>query len=137
MSRLAKIRRIPRWLALQTRRLGRETAGFAAVEFAMIVPVMLIMMLGCVETSDALTVSSRMINISGSVADMVARCTNVDSANLNDIMRISDSLLGRYSPQSLYVEIVDVQADANGNVTVSWSYDRNHNQPLAAGAPYP
>jgi len=137
MTSFAKLRRIPRRLALQARFLARDAKGFAAVEFAMIVPVMIIMMLGCVETSDALTVSSRMINISGSVADMVARCSNVTTGDLSDIMRISDSLLGKYPYQAMYIEIVAVQADAAGHVTVSWSYDHNHGSPLAPGATYP
>ena len=137
MSRLAKIKRMPHWLALQTLRLKRDAKGVAAVEFALMVPVMIIMMLGCVETSDALTVSGRMINISGSVADMVSRCTNITAGDLNDVMRISDSLIGHYSRQGLYIQVVAVQADANGVLTVAWSYDRNHHQPLAPGAPYP
>jgi len=133
MSTLAKYYRR---LTLQSLRLARDVRGFAAVEFAMIVPIMVIMLMGCVETSDALTVSSRMINISGSVADMVARCTTIEKSDLNDIMAISDSLLGRYTPQALYIEIIAIQADANGNTTVSWSFDHNQAQPIAAGTPY-
>ena len=137
MSGLAKIQRLPRGLALQARRMLRDIRGVAAVEFAMVVPIMVVMMLGCVETSDALTVSSRMINISGAVADMVGRCSDVSTSDLKDIMRISDALMGRYTSQPLNIQIVALQADAQGAVTVSWSYDRHGNQPFAAGAPFP
>ena len=136
MTGLAKMKRMPRRATLLARRLARDISGFAAVEFAMIVPVMIIMLLGCVEVSDASTVALRMINISGSVSDMVARCTNINSSDLNDIMRIADELLGKYTRSNLYIEVVAVQADANKNLTVAWSYDRNRGQPLAAGSAY-
>lgn len=128
--------RLGQTLADQAKRLRHDAGGFAAVEFAMIVPVLLIMLIGAVETSDALTVSGRMINISGSVADMAARCTAITSGDLNDIMAISNSLIDRYPSQNLYIEVVDVQADASNNLTVAWSYDRDHKQPLAAGTTY-
>jgi len=136
MSVLANLRRLPRWVGLQAQRFKRDAAGIAAVEFAMMAPVMIIMMVGCVETSDALTVSGRMVNISGAVADMVARCQNIETQDLNDIMTISDALLGRYPRWPLYIKIVDVQSDALGNMTVAWSYDKSGGHPLAAGAPY-
>jgi len=131
-----KLPPLGRRLADKVRRLRQDVQGFAAVEFAMIVPVLIVMLMGAVETSDALTVSGRMINISGSVADMAARCTTLTTGDLRDMMSISGSLLGHYSPQDLYVEVVDVQADANDNLTVAWSYDSGHSSPLAAGSSY-
>jgi Flp pilus assembly protein TadG len=136
MVGLFRLPLLGRWLADKVRRLGQNVQGFAAVEFAMIVPVLIVMLMGAVETSDALTVSGRMINISGSIADMTARCTTLTNGDLNDMMSISASLLGHYSPQSLYIRVVDVQADANDNLTVAWSYDSNHASPVAAGSSF-
>jgi len=136
MIGLARMRRLPRKAAVLAKRLARDIRGIAALEFAMIVPVLIIMLLGCTEVGDASTVSLRMINISGAVSDMVARCTNINSSDLKDIMRISDELLGRYSVEGLYIEVVAIKADAAGALTVAWSYDRNGTQPLATGAPF-
>ena len=122
---------------LLAKRLAGDIGGFAAVEFAMIAPVMIVMLLGVVEVSDASTVSVRVIDISGAVADMVARCTNgISTKDLNDVFRISDALMGRYSRMPLYIEVIEVKSDVNGVLTVGWSYDKNHASPLAAGSPY-
>jgi len=141
MTSWAKIKRLPRQAQLQARRMLRDITGVAAVEFAMVVPIMVVMMLGCVETSDALTVSSRMINISGAVADMVGRCNDVSASDITDIMKISKSLLGKYNAQPpqnpLTMQVIALQANAQGVVTVAWSADNNGGQPFAAGAPYP
>ena len=136
MSAMAKLGRHYCKARLLARRLARDAGGLALVEFALIVPVMITILLGTVEVSDVMTLSIRTINISGSVANVVARCSNVSTGDLNDIMRISDALLGRYARGPLYIEIVSVKADAAGAVTVDWSYDHNHRQPLAPGAVY-
>ena len=120
-----------------TKRLVNDIGGFAAVEFAMIAPVMIVMLLGVVEVSDASTVSVRVIDISGAVADMVARCTNgIATKDLDDVFRISDALMGRYPRSPLYVEVIELNSSAQGVITVGWSYDKNHAQPLAGGTPY-
>jgi len=119
------------------KRIAGDTGGFAAVEFAMIAPVMIMMLLGVVEVSDASTVSVRVVDISGAVADMVARCTNgISTKDLNDVFRISDALMGHYARQPLYVEVIEVDSSAAGVITVGWSYDKNHGSPIAAGTPY-
>jgi len=137
MSGWMKFKRLPLKAGLMARRAMRDVAGVAAVEFAMVVPVMVVMLLGSVEASDALTVSSRMINISGAVANIVGRCNDVSSTDIKDIMRITDTLMGRYPSQPLNVQVIALHADALGAVTVAWSADRHGGQPFAAGAPYP
>ena len=118
-------------------RLRRDSAGFAAVEFALIVPVMIIMLLGVVETCEALSVDLRVITIANSTSLLVARCDNITNGELEDVLRISDSLLGKYSSDPLRVQIVALHADAQGVVTVSWSYDRSGGEPYVAGASFP
>lgn len=120
------------------RTLVNDIGGFAAVEFAMIVPVMIIMLLGSVEVSDALTVDGRVNIIADSVSDMVARSPSVSSKDLKDLMRISDALIGKYSRQSLSIEIVSLTFNAGTNqMEVDWSYNSNGAQPYAHGATYP
>lgn len=128
-------------LALRTRqaasKLASDIRGFAAVEFAMVVPVMVVMLLGSVELSDALTVDRRVTAIASSIADLVAQSASVSSADVKDIMRIGDSLLGKYSSSYMQLSVTSLTANAAGDATVLWSRDRRGGQPYAAGAPYP
>jgi Flp pilus assembly protein TadG len=114
----------------------RRTEGFAAVEFAMVVPIMITMFIGTVEMSEAYTLARRVVTISGSVADLVTQSSSVKTADLQDIMRIADSLLAGYDPSPLQVVIVSVIANAEGKVLVDWSYDRTGGAPYPPGAEY-
>ncbi len=112
------------------RRLSEEKAGFAAVEFAMVVPIMIILFLGSVEFSLALSYDRRVTAISSATADLVAQEEEVDSAYLNDVMKIADSLMPPGAQiTSLDIKLISVVTDADSNVTVSWSYDRTGGSP--------
>lgn len=118
-------------------RAGLDRKGFAAVEFAMIVPVMITLFLGSVELSEALSVDRRVTSVSSATADLVAQSSSLSSSDLADISRISDSLMGRYGSQNLDLKIASLVADNNGVVTVDWSYDRNGGEPYTKGSAYP
>ena len=51
----------------------RDSRGVAAIEFAMIVPIMSAMFIGAVEVSQAITVDRRVTQVASSTADLVAR----------------------------------------------------------------
>lgn len=119
-----------------TRRLLRDRKGFAAVEFAMVVPIMLMLYIGSVEVCEGLSLQQRVTSIARDTADLAAQVTSVTPADLTDIMRISDSLLGGYDPTRLKVTLVSILADAQGDPYVQWSVARDGSIPYAKGAAY-
>ena len=137
MRALNSVRQIRGKLAAMTSQLAGDISGFAAVEFAMIVPVMIIMLLGCVEVCDALNVQNRVSTIAETASLLVARCGTVSRADLADVMRITDSIMGKYSEQALKIELVAVQTDATNATTVLFSQDRSGGEPYGAGSTYP
>ena len=54
-------------------RLASDERGVAAVEFALILPFLLLLFLGTIEASSLITVDRRVNVISGTVGDLVAR----------------------------------------------------------------
>lgn len=99
--------------------------GIAAVEFAMIVPIMIVLFLGAVEFSDALSVERRVTTIADSTCDLVTQSDQVSDSDLADIMKIANSLLGRADPSRLKVTLISVTADNTGTPKVDWSYGAN------------
>ena len=61
MRASSKLNRLTVYAQYSVRKLVNDIGGFAAVEFAMVVPIMIMMLLGSVEVSDALTVDGRII----------------------------------------------------------------------------
>ena len=77
-----------RKLQLIASRFRHEKQGVAALEFAFIAPILLIVFLGSVEFSQALTLDRRVTTIASSTADLVAQSDSISTADLNDIALI-------------------------------------------------
>src|SRR5690606_25911079 len=65
------------WLARALRRFARDVQGVGAVEFAMVAPVLLAMLLGAVEITRAVAIDKRFTVVTSMVADLVARETQL------------------------------------------------------------
>jgi Flp pilus assembly protein TadG len=118
----SKTRLAQHWL---TKGLLRDDRGMAAVEFAMIVPIMAAMFIGTVEMSQAITVDRRVTQIASSTADLVAREKTITTAQLDNVMAIAAVLMRPYDPTLLRITLVSIGAKAgNAAVTkVCWSYN--------------
>jgi Flp pilus assembly protein TadG len=112
-------------LRLAKRRLMRDDRGVAAIEFALIVPIMVSMFIGSVELSQAITVDRRVTQIASSTADLVAREKTITDPQLINVMDIAKVLMGPYDTGPLRITIVNVYANAtNAAITkVCWSYN--------------
>lgn len=119
-------------------RLRRETGGMAAIEFAMIVPIMFFLFVGTIEFSQALTVDRRLTQAASSTADLIARAPNsgLTAAQVDRDLKIIEQLIAPYEIERLYVVVASVIAQGTpGNpsvlmYTVDWSRDN------LAGTPY-
>ena len=117
-------------------RLRKDHRGVAAVEFAMIVPIMFMLFVGSVEMSQALTVDRRVTQSASSSADLVARApvAGLSTADVDGLMLIVNQLMQPFDSAPLTVNIVSVKAQQVGaalQIVVDWSRD-NH-----GGTPYP
>ena len=70
---------------LRLRRFGAAKRGLAAIEFAIILPMMVFLLLGSVDLLDALSVNRRAENVAASLADVIARDTAVSNAEMTGI----------------------------------------------------
>jgi Flp pilus assembly protein TadG len=107
-------------------RRGRsDQRGVAAIEFAMIGPIMVMMLIGTVELSQAITIDRRVTQIASSTADLVAREKTITTAQLDNIMNIARALMQPYDPNLLRITLVNVGANINNAATtkVCWSYN--------------
>lgn len=125
MSRPSKPLRAPRF-----RRFMTATAGVAAIEFAYLAPLLMIMAFGTFETARAVLMHRRFQRVTAMVGYLVARETQLGTnqteatAELNGIMRSAEHVMKPYSTGPLKVGIMSIRASAaNANVTtVEWSY---------------
>ncbi len=114
--------------------LGRED-GIAAVEFALILPILLVLWIGGVEVTGALSVDRRVNNLASSIGDLVAQGDNpLTPAVMDDIFAIAESAMFPYQAEEASMRVTAVWVDANRVPRVSWSSAKGSEGAYAPGA---
>ena len=102
-----------------------NTKGLAAIEFAMMVPVMLVTYFGISEVANYVLAARKVASVASTGADLVAQDTNVTNDEMNDIMLALNVILAPFDVSKAQFRLTCVEADSNGNTTVAWSDARN------------
>jgi Flp pilus assembly protein TadG len=125
--KLNVVHRLNASVAKSVRQLALAKDGVAAIEFAMVAPLMLLLFVGSVEFSQALTVDRRVTQIASSTADLVAREKSVTTADMEGIMQIVSYLMSPYDVTPLKVTLLNVYSSMTnaGDTKVCWSYNYN------------
>ncbi len=123
------IARIEDMLArLVTRRLSeftRDKRGVSAVEFAMLLPLMLTLYLGGVEVSQGISIDRKVTLTARTVADLVAQVASIDTAGINAALGAATAVIAPYPDSAVKVTVSVVDIDANGTAKVKWSSTKN------------
>jgi Flp pilus assembly protein TadG len=118
------------------RRFRREERGLAALEFALILPVLITMLFGMGELSLAVFARADVTQIASTVADLVAQEQAVSSGDLSNVYNAASMILypntGRPSIRVSSV-IYDTVSRSNYTGKVGWSCAQNGNASFASG----
>lgn len=121
-------------------RFRRDGDASAVVEFALILPILLLLYVGTVEASSLLTVDRRVNIISSTVGDLVSRWDpeqgTMPSATLNDYFRASQGIIIPYSQTGIQQVVTFVQVFADGSTQVRWSRSFGGATPRVVNTPY-
>lgn len=102
-------------------RFACDQRGVSAVEFALLLPLMLTLYLGAVETSSAVAVDRKVTLAARSVADLVSQAASVNTSDVSNILDAATAVTAPYSGTPLKMVVTQVKIDANRNATVDWS----------------
>ena len=119
------------------RRFAQSRSGLAAVEFALIGPVMVFMFLAVVEGSEALSVSRNVTIAANTLADLVAQESEIDASDATDLFSGVEQIIGEGTIAAEF-RIVSLIRDPNtSDVLVHWSRDnQGGSPPYTAGSVY-
>jgi Flp pilus assembly protein TadG len=106
-------------------RFRRDRRGVSAVEFAMLLPLMVALYLGGVEISAAVAIDRKVTLVARSLADLVAQATNVTSTDITNILGAATTIVQPYDDTKLKITVSSVKIDSQGNATISWSDTKN------------
>jgi Flp pilus assembly protein TadG len=100
----------------------RDRRGVSAIEFAFIAPLLILIYVGVAEIGNLLTVYRRTATVAATASDLTAQVKSVSTADLQDIVAASSSILTPYDPAPLKIVISSVVADDKNKGKVAWSY---------------
>ncbi len=104
-------------------RFRKAADGLAAVEFALILPVMITILFGLVETSLALACRADVVNVSSAVADLVAQEGSVTSTDITNVFSAANAILYPNNPNTAQMTVTSVIYNTATNSLLSGKVD--------------
>ena len=117
-------------------RFAREIRGVAAVEFAFIAPIMLLLFVGTIELSAGVSVNRKLSRLSSTISDLVTQSQQLTDSDVEAIMDVSAKVMYPYDEDDVTIVVTGIEIDSDGNATVAWSCSRPTGHQLTSGSPY-
>src|SRR5262245_40407300 len=122
MTRAMISRRLIHPLVARVHGLMADDRGVSAVEFAVLLPLMLTLYLGGVEVSQAVGADRKVTLVARTTADLIAQAAAVSINDMTNVVDAGKAVAVPYSAAKLKVTLTNVTVDAQGKATVCWSY---------------
>jgi Flp pilus assembly protein TadG len=100
---------------------GRDLRGVSAIEFALLLPVMLTLYVAGAEISTAIAIDRKVTITARTVTDLVSRSTTVSTADMSDVLAAAAAVVAPYSSTRTAFTVSQIYIDNNGNAKISWS----------------
>jgi Flp pilus assembly protein TadG len=115
------------------RRLLDDQRAVSAVEFALVLPIMVLLLFGGVELGDALTIDRKVTHVTSTLSDLVAQSKTITDADMATIFNAATWIMTPYSATTLKMKVSGINIDDTSKATVAWGYAQ-HDVALAKGA---
>lgn len=109
-------------LASTVARFCSDHQGVAVVEFALVVPGMLALYIGAMESSMLITMDRKVQSVAGAVGDLVARTDgSVSSDELRDYFQAASGIMTPYPTTDVKQMVTVIEVLPSGATNVIWS----------------
>jgi Flp pilus assembly protein TadG len=107
--------------SLWPRRFVTDRRGASAVEFAVLLPLMLVMYFGSIQITDAISADRQVTLVASTVAEIASQYTQVAPTDVSNILSAASAVLSPFAVKNATVTLTSVTIDNGGNATVAWS----------------
>jgi len=124
------------WLRARLSATGllRDSSGIAATEFAVIVPIMLVMFFGTIEISSGVAVDRKVTLVARTLSNLTSQSlASVADTDLQNFFAASSAILTPYSVTPTNPTISEIYVDASKIAKIQWS--KSATLSLVSGAP--
>ncbi|MBN8966711.1 MAG: pilus assembly protein [Rhizobiales bacterium] len=102
-----------------------DERGLSAIEFAMLLPLLLVLFLGSVDLSQGISADRKLTYTTKTVADLVSRTTSLTASEMNDVLAAATAVMAPFPAGNLRLIVSSVEIDKDGNATIDWSTTLN------------
>src|SRR4051812_36903115 len=113
------------WTRLPLRGFLADKRGVSAIEFAMLLPLMVTLYLGGAEVSQGIAVDRKMTLVARTLADLTAQATSVSDTDMGNIKAAATAIIAPFDDAKLGFTISSVIIDAQKVAKIKWSDNRN------------
>jgi Flp pilus assembly protein TadG len=105
-------------------RFIKDKQGVAAVEFAFIVPLMLMLLFGMIDVASGVAIDRKVTLTARTLSDLVSQGTKVTATDISNFFKMGGAIMTPYSvtPATMTQKVSAVSIDASKNAKVVWSY---------------
>ena len=120
-SRFFSLRRNRAAFRSLLRRLKRRQGGVAAVEFAFILPIMVTLFFGLVETTQGVMIDRKVTMLNRTLADIASQSPSVNDTERTNIFGAAKTTIAPFPENSVGMTFSSVVIAANGTAKVCWT----------------
>lgn len=108
-------------------RAAADSRGAAAVEFALVFPILFVLNIGAVEALQAYQVQRNVAHVAATLADITAQSRTVTETELQDILGAGLTVMHPFPTTSLQQRLTSMTANSAGtSASQDWTSKRNY-----------
>jgi Flp pilus assembly protein TadG len=107
------------------RRFAASTRGVAAIEFALILPVLVVMFLASVDAGRAIAIYMKVRAAAYTLDAITNQYTTIQSSDMTAILAATSVVLAPYSSSTAAVTISQIKVTSKTKAKVNWSATQN------------
>jgi Flp pilus assembly protein TadG len=115
--------KLPSFARSLARRFRDDKSGVAIVEFALVLPIMCTLYLGCVAATIGVATDRKLTLLTHSLADLVAQDDTLTTTEMPDLFKAAKAVMRPYSvdPGIIGMRVSSVRINDSGAACVEWS----------------
>src|SRR4249919_1190507 len=102
-------------------RFSHDPRGVSAVEFALLLPLMITLYLGAVEISQGVGIDRKVTLTSRTVGDLASQVSSISNSDMTNLLNAASAVVVPYDLSKLKVTVSEVTIDGNGAAKIVWS----------------